>query len=197
MAHYPTPMLFFSSFFDREGMHSRIDALAAGALDVVEKPTLMPDDQWTAQAGALAQKVKSLAQVPVVTHIRGAHVQARQRPIAAARAASAGTPVDVVAIGVSTGGPRVLDELLSSLPPAFDAVGRRRAAHGRGLPRRADRVAATAVSRAHEGRRRRGSAFCRAGCSSRRRRAPDGAVRADACTSRMRIRSWAIARRWT
>ena len=87
MAHYPTPVLFFSSYFDREGMHSRFDALAAGALDVVEKPTLMPDDQWTAQAGALARKVKALAQVPVVAHIRGAHVQARRSPTRLARAA--------------------------------------------------------------------------------------------------------------
>ena len=44
--YHPTPVLFFSSYFDQEGMHSRLDALAAGALDVVEKPTLVPDEQW-------------------------------------------------------------------------------------------------------------------------------------------------------
>lgn len=115
MAHHPTPVLFFSSYFDQEGMHSRFDALAAGALDVVEKPTLMPDDQWTAQAGALARKVKSLAQVPVVAHIRGTHVRSPQRP----PGRTGGTAVDVVGIGVSSGGPRVLDEVLSTLPPAF------------------------------------------------------------------------------
>ena len=118
MAHYPTPVLFFSSYFDREGMHSRFDALAAGALDVVEKPTLTPDDQWTAQAGALAQKVKALARVPVVAHIRGTHVQPRQ-PNQARPGRMTGTPVDVVGIGVSSGGPRVLEELLSALPPAL------------------------------------------------------------------------------
>ena len=119
MAHYPTPVLFFSSYFDREGMHSRFDALAAGALDVVEKPTLMPDEQWTAQAGALARKVKTLAKVPVVAHIRGAHVQARQRPDPSRPGRMGGASVDVVGIGVSSGGPRVLEELLSSLPPAL------------------------------------------------------------------------------
>lgn len=118
MAHHPTPVLFFSSYFDQEGMHSRFDALAAGALDVVEKPTLVPDDQWTAQAGALARKVKSLARVPVVAHIRGTHVRAPQRP-PGRPGSTGGTSVDVVAIGVSSGGPRVLDEVLSALPPAF------------------------------------------------------------------------------
>jgi two-component system, chemotaxis family, protein-glutamate methylesterase/glutaminase len=118
MAHHPTPVLFFSSYFDREGMHSRFDALAAGALDVVEKPTLMPDDRWTAQAGALARKVKALAQVPVVAHIRGAHVLARQ-PHASRPGRIGATSVDVVGIGVSSGGPRVLEELLSALPSAL------------------------------------------------------------------------------
>src|SRR6187399_2141259 len=50
MACTPTPVLFFSSFFDQAGRHSRVDALAAGALDVVAKPTLMPDHEWEVQA---------------------------------------------------------------------------------------------------------------------------------------------------
>jgi two-component system chemotaxis response regulator CheB len=119
MAYHPTPVLFFSSYFDREGMYSRLDAIAAGALDVVEKPTLMPDDRWEAQAGALARKVKSLAQVPVIAHIRGAHVLSRQRAHAQGAGVTAGPAVDVVGIGVSSGGPRVLDELLAALPSTF------------------------------------------------------------------------------
>jgi two-component system, chemotaxis family, protein-glutamate methylesterase/glutaminase len=117
MAQYPTPVLFFSSFFDHDGMHSRFDALAAGALDVLEKPTLVPDERWSAQAGALVKRVKALAQVPVVAHIRGSHVLAGQRSRTFASARSA---VEVVAIGVSSGGPRVVDEILSALPREFE-----------------------------------------------------------------------------
>ena len=72
MAYHPTPVLFFSSYFDREGMYSRLDALAAGALDIMEKPALMPDWRWQTTAGALIQKVKSLSTVPVIAHIHGA-----------------------------------------------------------------------------------------------------------------------------
>ena len=64
MARHPTPILFFSSFFGPDGVYSRSDALAAGALDVVEKPMPMLEPRWPT-AGALVQKVKSLAQVPV------------------------------------------------------------------------------------------------------------------------------------
>ena len=58
MARHPTPVLFLSSFFDKEGTYSRADAIAAGALDVVEKPALMPDWRWHNAAGKLVQKVK-------------------------------------------------------------------------------------------------------------------------------------------
>src|SRR5207302_892906 len=118
MARHPTPVLFFSSYFDREGMYSRLDALAAGALDIMEKPALMPDSRWEALAGTLVEKVKELAQVPVVTHIHGAHQFTRQR--VQPRVAAATRPAaDVVAIGASSGGPRVLEDLLSTLPATY------------------------------------------------------------------------------
>jgi two-component system chemotaxis response regulator CheB len=119
MAYHPTPVLFFSSYFDHEGEHSRFDALAAGALDVVEKPTLMPDDKWEAQAEALVRKVKALAQIPVIAHIRGSHLHARQRTHTGRLAVVPGRAIDIAAIGVSSGGPRVLDEILPALPPDF------------------------------------------------------------------------------
>jgi two-component system chemotaxis response regulator CheB len=118
MAYHPTPVLFFSSYFDREGMYSRLDALAAGALDIMVKPTLMPDSRWEDMVGELVEKIKMLAQVPVVTHMYGAHVFTRQR--ARTRVVAAAPPaIDVVAIGASSGGPRVLEELLSTLPATY------------------------------------------------------------------------------
>ena len=115
MARHPTPILFFSSFFERGGSYTRSDALAAGALDIVEKPSPMPDAHWTAAAGVLVDKVKALAQVTVVTHIMGApSLDQRPQPRLHARGAAG-----VVAIGASTGGPRVVEQLLSSLPANY------------------------------------------------------------------------------
>jgi len=117
MARHPTPVLFLSSFFDKQGTYSRADALAAGALDVVEKPALMPDWRWQNSAGKLVQKVKALAKVPVIAHIHGA------RRLLAQEASQAenfvGPASDVVAIGASSGGPRVIEALLSSLPSTY------------------------------------------------------------------------------
>jgi two-component system chemotaxis response regulator CheB len=114
MARNPTPILFLSAFIGPDGAYSRSDALAAGALDVMQKPDAMPDPGWQREAGSLTQKVKSLALVPVVTHMRRAARDAdRFRTIEPRRAAMA------VVIGGSTGGPKVLDELLSALPTSY------------------------------------------------------------------------------
>ena len=115
MARYPTPILFFSSFLGPGGDYSRSDVLAAGALDIVEKPTPMLDPRW-ATAGALVQKVKSLAQVTVLRHIYGAERGARPVPRLAPRRR---TEIAVVAIGASSGGPRLLDDLLSAMPADY------------------------------------------------------------------------------
>lgn len=117
MAYHPTPVLFFSSYFGEGGAYSRNDAVAAGALDIMEKPTLFVDGRWRSAATALIDKVKTLARVPVVTHIRGKDAVAsrmRARPGIVARPVA-----DVVAIGASSGGPKVLEELLSALPATY------------------------------------------------------------------------------
>jgi two-component system, chemotaxis family, protein-glutamate methylesterase/glutaminase len=116
MARHPTPVLFLSSYFDKEGTYSRADAISAGALDVVEKPALMPDWRWHNAAGKLVQKVKFLSKVPVIAHIHGA-----RKLLAHTDAAESfpGPAADVVAIGASSGGPRVIEALLSSLPATY------------------------------------------------------------------------------
>lgn len=118
MAYHPTPVLFFSSYFNQAGPYSRGDALAAGALDIVDKPTLVPDQRWEAIAGPLVQKIKALARVPVITHIHGGRVLSRQETPIRPRGARPAT-VDIVAIGASSGGPRVVEELLASLPATY------------------------------------------------------------------------------
>jgi two-component system chemotaxis response regulator CheB len=117
MARHPTPVLFLSSFFDKEGTYSRADAIAAGALDVVEKPALMPDWRWHNAAGKLVQKVKALSKVPVIAHIHGARKLLAQESSQAD--SFVGPAADVVAIGASSGGPRVIEALLSGLPSTY------------------------------------------------------------------------------
>jgi two-component system chemotaxis response regulator CheB len=69
MAYCPTPILVVSSSTNRGELYKTYDALAAGAVDVFEKPSGRdPDGVW--ERGLVAS-VKIVSRIRVITHIRG------------------------------------------------------------------------------------------------------------------------------
>jgi two-component system chemotaxis response regulator CheB len=120
MAHCPTPILVVSASTNRGELFKIYEALAAGAVDVLEKPT-DPEIEGVWERRFLAM-VKLVARIRVITHPRG-RLSALRRPEPEA-ALSLDSPrpsqcYDLVAIGASTGGPGAIVEVLRSLPPAF------------------------------------------------------------------------------
>jgi two-component system, chemotaxis family, protein-glutamate methylesterase/glutaminase len=121
MAHCPTPILIVSSSTNRGELFKTYEALAAGAVDVLEKPTgNEPDGEWERNFVA---RVKLVARVRPVTHVRArlAHL-AQPRPIAPAAVptpSQAPRECQIVAIGASTGGPGAILDVLRSLPSGF------------------------------------------------------------------------------
>ncbi len=118
MAHCPTPILVVSASTNRGELFKIYDALAAGAVDVLEKPNGdEPAGDWERRFLAT---VKLVARIRVITHPRARLAELRARPsdppFAAAAAAQA---CAVVAIGASTGGPGAIAEVLRGLPPQF------------------------------------------------------------------------------
>src|SRR5258708_36822302 len=68
MAYCPTPILVVSASTNRGEIYKTYDALAAGALDVLEKPTGNdPDGAWE---NRLVSAVKVAARVRGITHIQ-------------------------------------------------------------------------------------------------------------------------------
>jgi len=117
MAEHPTPILVVSSA-DRQELFSTYNALAAGAVDVLEKPRGDASDaDWGRR---LCSAVRLVSRIRVITHPR-ARLDGRDRAAAAAEPPPApnGTPPQVLAVGASTGGPGALTELLRALPPGF------------------------------------------------------------------------------
>ncbi|GIE94748.1 chemotaxis-specific protein-glutamate methyltransferase CheB [Paractinoplanes rishiriensis] len=114
MAEHPTPILVVSSA-DRQELFSTYNALAAGAVDVMEKPRGdATDADWGRR---LRQAVRLVSRIRVITHPR-ARLSAR-RAAPPVPSAAPGNPLRVVAVGSSTGGPRALTELLRTLPLGF------------------------------------------------------------------------------
>jgi len=121
MAYCPTPILVVSASTNRGELFRTYDALAAGAVDVLEKPSgSEPDDAWARQ---LVEALRLVSRVRVITHLRGRLGPTRHAASAAlASVPLPGTPTKparVVAIGASTGGPGAVLDLLSTLPSGF------------------------------------------------------------------------------
>jgi len=119
MAEHPTPILVVSSA-DRQELFSTYNALAAGAVDVLEKPR--GDDTDADWGRRLRSAVRLVSRIRVITHPR-ARLDGRRPPVesppAGPVARPAASPLRVVAVGASTGGPRALTDLLRSLPLGF------------------------------------------------------------------------------
>jgi two-component system chemotaxis response regulator CheB len=122
MAHCPTPILIVSASTNRGELFRTYDALAAGAVDVLEKPT--DDDVADDWELRFLAAVKLVSRIKVITHLR-AKMAGRGR---ASAEVTAPMPIEslaerprpaAVAIGVSTGGPAAIQQILRALSPNF------------------------------------------------------------------------------
>jgi len=122
MAHCPTPILVVSSSTNRGELFKTYEALAAGAVDVLEKPTGNDaDGVW--ERGFIAT-LKLVSRIRVVTHLRarlGALGQARVEPHPTGSRLPPLTSqrYEVALIGASTGGPGAILEVLRTLALPF------------------------------------------------------------------------------
>jgi two-component system chemotaxis response regulator CheB len=114
----PTRIVMVTSSSIPNDVEASFDALACGALSVLAKPPGPGHPDFAALREELVRTVKLMAEVPVV----------RRWPLVAAGApVPASLPRDIthdvalqlVAIGASTGGPLVLQAILSRLRPDF------------------------------------------------------------------------------
>jgi two-component system, chemotaxis family, protein-glutamate methylesterase/glutaminase len=117
MADFPTPILVVSSA-DRQELFSTYNALAAGAVDVLEKPRGDATDAGWGQR--LCAAVRMVSRIRVITHPRArldgrGTIPAAHPPVELPPSEG----VSVVAVGASTGGPGAVTELLRALPPHF------------------------------------------------------------------------------
>jgi two-component system chemotaxis response regulator CheB len=117
MAEHPTPILVVSSA-DRQELFTTYNALAAGAVDVLEKPRGDASDaDWGLR---LCSAVRLVSRIRVITHPR-ARLDGRGRTPAAEPVLPppVADPLRVIALGASTGGPGALTDLLRALPAVF------------------------------------------------------------------------------
>lgn len=119
MAYCPTPILIVSSSTNRGEVFKTYDALAAGAVDVLEKPTgEEADGDWEER---LISTVKLIARIKVITHPRGKLGSGRRTGATLEPLESRGRRPGfrVIVLGASTGGPGALLAILRALPSDY------------------------------------------------------------------------------
>lgn len=119
MAYCPTPILIVSASTNRGELFRTYAALAAGAVDVLEKPLgREPDGAWEQ---TLVSTVKFVSRIQVISHLKGRLNKASspQPEIPPPAADLQPGPYRLVGIGASTGGPAACLEILQRLPPLF------------------------------------------------------------------------------
>jgi len=121
----PTPVVMVSSL-TAQGAQATFEALALGAVDFIAKPGGTISLSVDEIAGTLVDKVRAAARarlrmagVRSGTGPASAHRPAGMRPAAAPAPAVAARSDGLVLVGVSTGGPRTLEDILPALPVNF------------------------------------------------------------------------------
>jgi two-component system chemotaxis response regulator CheB len=117
------PVIMFSTLTER-GAEATLEALSRGASDYMTKPTGLhnPAEAMAAVQAELVPRIKALhgrrllSRMPQSPTATAGVTPASAGPAVKPPARPAGARIDVVAIGVSTGGPNALTELLPALP---------------------------------------------------------------------------------
>ena len=114
MAGRPTPIVVCGAAAEHPEA-----ALAAGAVDVVGALDVAPGSPG--YADVLRRHLKMASRVPVITHPR-ARLRARLKDRGVGLDAENNAPLNVVAIGASTGGPPALATILGDIPADLGAA---------------------------------------------------------------------------
>jgi len=117
MGSRPTPVIVLSAFAHRGAEHT-LQALEAGAVDFVLKPSVSISGGVAQVARELVDKIRQAAQINLglLAPPPPAPGASDPRGEAAAPTPALLRPVEIVAIGASTGGPAALKVVLQSLP---------------------------------------------------------------------------------
>jgi len=115
MKRRPVPIIIMS--IANETAEAALTALDAGAIDFVQKPTALASEKIFEVSAELIEKVKAAGQI-VLNRIAAPPMPIATVSEPASRIAGSHA-VDLVAIGISTGGPQALKRLIPQLPGDF------------------------------------------------------------------------------
>ncbi len=116
MSTNPIPILVLSSVVNKTEEFTSMEALKRGAVDVMEKPSIEKGQSWMQIAREIIKHVKEVSKVHVVPHIG---LQGLEKIPLKEITERPSHKYEAVAIGASTGGPKLINQILGSLPEDY------------------------------------------------------------------------------
>lgn len=116
MLNQPTPIVVVANSIYESDLNIAFNAVAAGALTVVEKPRGLEPEDYDAVREQLLENVRLMSQLPLVT--LGMR-EATPGQTSGSQRAQPEAPTRVIAISASMGGPGALNQILRQLPHDF------------------------------------------------------------------------------
>lgn len=121
MRDHPLPVVVVSESFDRKEVEGSFRAIEAGALTILRKPVGIGHPDHERMARELIRTVKVMSEAKVVQRWRRIRdgEDSRVSPPPEPNLSGGIPEIEVVVIGASTGGPVVIQSLLSGIPGNF------------------------------------------------------------------------------
>lgn len=122
METHPTPVVIVCGSSSAKDATTAFEAIEAGALAIVQRPAAIGHLDHEVSAANLIQTVKLMSEVKVVgrwARSRPPEVRPAVPPLAAVQVRRSPAEVKLIALGASTGGPPVIQAILSKLPKSF------------------------------------------------------------------------------
>lgn len=114
----PIPIVIITASYNPDMVDKAFAAMEAGALAILEKPRGMGHPDYARLAAEIVKTVKLMSEIKVVRRWAKPAARGGGEPSATLPPVTPGD-IALIAIGASTGGPQVLETLLSGLPKGF------------------------------------------------------------------------------
>lgn len=119
MSSNPVPVVIISGSYDTKEVELTFDAMDAGALAVLPKPTGINHPDFKNMAKEILNTVKAMAEVKLVRRWSKPDSSTKVNGLILNDRKQLNSEIKLVAIGASTGGPIILQKILSALPKDF------------------------------------------------------------------------------
>ncbi|WML37611.1 chemotaxis-specific protein-glutamate methyltransferase CheB [Clostridium sp. OS1-26] len=111
----PVPIVIITALFNSKDIDRTFQAMEAGAVSVIEKPAAVTGSEFDKEAQNIVHMIKLMSEIKVIKR-KNIYKNRKTGSLENCKSKNGLSSIKIAAIGVSTGGPPVLQSIFSKLP---------------------------------------------------------------------------------